>query len=67
MMIEGKQRYCVFTDAATGQTIYVNPSAVRFVVPAGHRTAIVFSETHVVAVTGDLQSVMDAGLFEVGG
>jgi ribosomal protein L32E len=65
-MIEGKQRYCAFTDAATGHTIYVNPSAVRFVVPAGHRTAIVFSEAHVITVTGDLQSVIDGGLFEVG-
>lgn len=65
-MMGGKQRYCAFTDAATGQTIYVNPSMVRFVVPAGHRTAIVFSETHVVTITGDLQSVIDGGLFEVG-
>jgi ribosomal protein L32E len=64
-MVEGKHRYCALTDAASGQTIYVNPSMVRFVLPAGHRTAIVFSETHVVSVTGDLQSVMEAGLFGV--
>jgi ribosomal protein L32E len=65
-MSEEKQRYCAFTDAATGQTIYVNPNAVRLVVPAGHRTAIVFSESHVVTVTADLQSVIDGGLFAVG-
>jgi hypothetical protein len=58
--------YKSFTDAATGQTIYVNPYAVRFVVPAGHRTTIVFSETHTVTVTADLQSVIEGGLFEVG-
>jgi hypothetical protein len=36
--------YHGFTDAATGQTIYVNPYSVRFVVPVGHRTMFVFSE-----------------------
>jgi ribosomal protein L32E len=58
--------YRSFTDAATGQTIYVNPYAVRFIVPAGHRTLIVFSETHAVTVTADPQSVIESGLFEIG-
>jgi phosphotransferase system IIA component len=55
--------YHGFTDAATGQTIYVNPFSVRFVVPVGHRTVFVFSETHAVTVTADLQSVTESGLF----
>ncbi|MBR1231999.1 hypothetical protein [Bradyrhizobium sp. AUGA SZCCT0182] len=57
--------YRAFTDAATGLTIYVNPQAVRFVVAAGLRTTIVFSETHTVTVTADLQSVIDGGLFQI--
>jgi phosphotransferase system IIA component len=58
--------YRAFSDAATGQTIYVNPYAVRFILPAGHRTTIVFSETHAVTVTADLQSVIESGLFQIG-
>jgi phosphotransferase system IIA component len=61
-----KVSYRTFTDAATGQTIYVNPYAVRFIMPAGHRTMIIFSETHAVTVTADLQSVIEGGLFEIG-
>ena len=61
-----KVSYRAFTDAATGQTIYVNPYAVRFIMAAGHRTTIIFSETHSVIVTADLQSVIEGGLFEIG-
>ena len=53
-----------FTDAATGQTVYVNPHTVRFITAVGHRTMIVFSETHALTVTADLQSVIEGGLFE---
>ena len=55
------------TDAATGQTIYVNPDTIRYIQPAGHRTTIVFSESHALTVTADLQSVIEGGLFEVRG
>jgi ribosomal protein L32E len=64
-MSNEQPRYCAFTDAESGKTIYVNPTAVRFVVPAGHRTMLVFSEAHAVTVTADLQSVIEGGLFEV--
>jgi hypothetical protein len=56
-------RYISVSDAKTGQTIYVNPNAVRYVMAAGHRTVLVFSETHAVTVTSDLNSVMASGLF----
>ncbi|WP_158284367.1 hypothetical protein [Bradyrhizobium sp. SUTN9-2] len=52
-------------DAASGTTIYVNPATVRFVLPAGHKSILVFSETHTITVTGDLQAVMQSGLFEL--
>lgn len=55
------------TDASNGQTIYVNPAAVRFVMPSGHRTALVFSENHVVLTTADLQSLIGSGVFNLSG
>lgn len=58
-------QYYALTDAASGQTIYVNPAAIRFVVPAGHRTALIFSEQHVVTVTADIEAVIAYGLFGV--
>jgi hypothetical protein len=53
------------TEAATDQTVYVNPDAIRFVLPAGHRTTIFFSERHALTVTSDLQSLIEGGLFEI--
>ncbi|MEZ2143215.1 hypothetical protein AAE026_13005 [Bradyrhizobium sp. DN5] len=53
------------TDAATGQTVYINPDTVRFVLPNGHRTTLVFSETHTLTVTADLQALIDGGLFKI--
>lgn len=64
-MTDGRVRLYPFIEATKGQTIYVNPVAVRYVVPAGYRTMLVFSETHVVTVTADLQAVIAAGLFEL--
>lgn len=64
-MAGDKTKFYAFTDASNGRTIYVNPAAVRYVIPSGHRTLLVFSESHVVTVTGDLQSVVDTGLFEL--
>lgn len=57
-------KFFAFTDAANGRTIYVNPATVRYVLPAGHRAMLVFSEAHVVTVTADLKAVIAAGLFE---
>src|SRR5437879_191118 len=54
-----KVPYRAFTDAATGQTIYVNPYAIRFILAAGHRTTIIFSETHSVTVTVDPEGDLD--------
>lgn len=59
-----RPQFCEFIDAKDGNIIYVNPYAVRFVQAVGHRTALIFSETHAVMVTADLRSVMEAGLFE---
>lgn len=53
------------TNASNGQTIYINPAAVRLAMPSGHRTALVFSENHVVLTTADLRSLIDSGVFEV--
>lgn len=58
-------KYLAVVEAESGKTIYVNPNAVRFVFPAGHRTVLVFSETHNVTVTADLPSLMDSGLFQL--
>jgi hypothetical protein len=50
---------------ATGKSIYVNPYAVRYVIPEGKRIAFAFSENHKVTIAEDLQTVIDSGLFEV--
>ncbi|MCP1844424.1 hypothetical protein ACVIHI_002655 [Bradyrhizobium sp. USDA 4524] len=59
-----KQLYGV-TEAASGRTLYVNPDMVRFVLPLGHQTTLIFSETHTLTVTADLQSLLESGLFEI--
>jgi hypothetical protein len=56
-------KYIALSDAASGQTIYVNLTTIRYVIAAGHRTLLVFSETHVITVTADLQSVMASEVF----
>lgn len=54
-----------FTNLSSGQTMYVNPSHVRYILRAGQRTVLVFSETHVVTVTADFQSVVSSGIFAI--
>jgi hypothetical protein len=64
-MADQKTKYFPFTDSTNGTTVYVNPATVRYVLAAGHRTALVFSESHIVTVTADLASVLASGLFEI--
>jgi hypothetical protein len=62
-MNDNTARYVPLSDANSGETIFVNPATIRYVIAAGHRTHLVFSETHVVTVTADLDSVMASGVF----